>query len=200
MACPARPRRSCCSTARTLRRRPAGAAATTDDVIKLRQNRCMTRQGRYGIAWNAARGTALGHTFMMTWPISASRSSTCPKAGGFDTDRSSMTYARRSTREAGLAAAEYLMELLEYSPPDILSMSWYERVRPYAAGKSPWPMATPCLPPISSSTASPARMARPAILPHPAGPGGHTGRAGGRLCAGHSGQPAEERIEAAARR
>jgi multiple sugar transport system substrate-binding protein len=27
------------------------------------------------------------------------------------------------------------MELLDYSPPDILSMSWYERVRPYAAGK-----------------------------------------------------------------
>jgi multiple sugar transport system substrate-binding protein len=25
--------------------------------------------------------------------------------------------------------------LLDYSPPDILSMSWYERVRPYAAGK-----------------------------------------------------------------
>jgi hypothetical protein len=22
--------------------------------------------GRYGVAWNAARGTALGHTFMMT--------------------------------------------------------------------------------------------------------------------------------------
>jgi multiple sugar transport system substrate-binding protein len=37
--------------------------------------------------------------------------------------------------DRALAAAHYLMELLDYSPPDILSMSWYERVRPYAAGK-----------------------------------------------------------------
>jgi hypothetical protein len=50
--------------------------ATTDDVIAAAKF-LHDPPGGYGVAWNAARGTALGHTFMMTWPISASRSSTC---------------------------------------------------------------------------------------------------------------------------
>jgi multiple sugar transport system substrate-binding protein len=92
------------------------------------------------------------------------------EAGGFAPTRSSMRPTaddRHGSR--ALAAAEYLMELLQYSPPDILSMSWYERVRPYAAGKSRWPMATHCLRPISSSTASPAH-GNTGYLPHPHGP------------------------------
>jgi multiple sugar transport system substrate-binding protein len=74
-------------------------------------------------------------------------------AGGFDTDGADWRGLRPTIdTEAGCDAAEYLMALRRFSPPDILSMSWYERVRPYAAGKSRWPMATPCWRPISSST------------------------------------------------
>jgi multiple sugar transport system substrate-binding protein len=105
-------------------------------------------------------------------------------AGSMPT-RSQEAYRPMIDTEAGMAAAEYLMELLQYSPPDILSMSWYERVRPYAAGKSPWPMATRCLPPISSSTI--AAMATPAICR--IRPGRRPpGRARGRLRDGHSGK------------
>jgi multiple sugar transport system substrate-binding protein len=50
-----------------------GGPATTADVIKAAKSLHDPRRAFYGIAWNAARGTALGHTFMMTWPISASR-------------------------------------------------------------------------------------------------------------------------------
>jgi multiple sugar transport system substrate-binding protein len=68
----------------------AGLAAPdiTDMLIEAARHFHNLRRGRYGIGWNAARGTALGHLFLMT-----------------------------------------------YSPPDILSMFWYERVRPYAFGK-----------------------------------------------------------------
>jgi multiple sugar transport system substrate-binding protein len=54
-----------------------------------------------------------------------------PEAGGFNTDAlKHEAYRPMIDSEAGLAAAEYLMELLQYSPPDILSMSWYERIGP----------------------------------------------------------------------
>jgi multiple sugar transport system substrate-binding protein len=45
---------------------PAGAAGNHDDVIAAAKSFPRPAQGRYGMAWNAARGTALGHTFMMT--------------------------------------------------------------------------------------------------------------------------------------
>ena len=59
-----------------------------------------------------------------------------PVAGGFDTDHLARGLHRPMfDTDRAHAAADYLMQLLQYSPPDILSMSWYERVRPYAAGK-----------------------------------------------------------------
>ncbi|MGH1477524.1 MAG: hypothetical protein ACRBM6_02150 [Geminicoccales bacterium] len=36
--------------------------------------------------------------------------------------------------EAAMQAAEFLLECLDYSPPNILQMSWYERARCYADG------------------------------------------------------------------
>jgi multiple sugar transport system substrate-binding protein len=80
------------------------------------------------------------------------------------------------------------MELLDYSPPDILSMSWYERVRPYAAGKVAMAYGYTLLAPYFEldEPASPA-MARPASCRIRHGPRRRAGRARGRLCAGHSG-------------
>jgi multiple sugar transport system substrate-binding protein len=43
-----------------------GGPATTADVLKAAKRSARPEQRGYGIAWNAARGTALGHTFMMT--------------------------------------------------------------------------------------------------------------------------------------
>jgi multiple sugar transport system substrate-binding protein len=160
--------------------------ATTDDVLARRHFH--DPRGRYGVAWNAARGTALGHTFMMTCADFGQPISTCRKAGGFDGRPSRPRYLRPMLdTDRALAAAEYLMELLQYSPPDILSMSWYERVRPYAAGKVAMAYGYTCWRPISSSTKL-ARHGRPAICRIRTGRM-RAGRAGGRLCAGHSGQP-----------
>ncbi len=75
--------------------------------------------------------------------------------------------------DAGLRAAEFLMELLKYSPPDILSMSWYERIRPYAAGKIAMAYGYTLLAPyFELDDASPAKD-QTGYLPHPAGPDAH---------------------------
>ncbi len=148
--------------------------ATTDALLAAAKELHQPSRGRYGIAWNAARGTALGHTFMMTCadfgqPIL----NLDPIAGGYDADhldRDDLVPTLNTPR--ALEAAEYLMALLEFSPPDILSMSWYERVRPYAAGKIAMAYGYTLLAPyFELDRASPAHGTT-GYLPHPAGPQG----------------------------
>lgn len=149
---------------------PATAAA----VLKAARAFHDPRQGRYGIAWNAARGTALGHTFMMTCadfgqPII----NMAPIAGGFDADRLERDdLVPTIDTPRGLAAAEYLCALLDYSPPDILSMSWYERVRPYGAGKVAMAYGYTLLAPYFELDPTSPACGTTGYLPHPAGPEG----------------------------
>ena len=147
---------------------------TTDKLIDAARHFHKPQRGRYGIAWNAARGTALGHQFLMTCadfgqPII----NLDPIAGGFAAD----TATRRDivpTIDTPLAreACAYLMELLEYSPPDILSMSWYERVRPYAAGKIAMAYGYTLLAPYFERDPNSPANGNTGYLPHPAGPEG----------------------------
>lgn len=131
------------------------------------------QHGQHGIAWNAARGTALGHTVLMTMadfgqPILDMP----PMAGGFETRHlADRRYRATIDTDAGLRAAEFLLELLKYSPPEILSMSWYERIRPYAAGRIAMAYGYTLLAPyFELDVASPAN-GQTGYLPHPAGPG-----------------------------
>lgn len=147
---------------------------TTDRLIEAARHFHDAQRGRYGIAWNAARGTALGHQFLMTCadfgqPIV----NLDPIAGGFAAD----TAKRRDivpTIDTPLAraACDYLLELLEYSPPDILSMSWYERVRPYAAGKIAMAYSYTLLAPYFERDPNSPANGNTGYLPHPAGPEG----------------------------
>ncbi|KAA9010229.1 extracellular solute-binding protein [Histidinibacterium aquaticum] len=146
---------------------------TTGAVLEAARALHDPRHGRYGIAWNAARGTALGHTFMMACadfgqPILDMQ----PIAGGYDADWLGRERPRVTIdTERGLAAAEYLMDLMDVAPPDILSMSWYERVRPYAEGKVAMAYGYTLLAPyFELDPASPANGTT-GYLPHPHGPG-----------------------------
>jgi multiple sugar transport system substrate-binding protein len=147
---------------------------TTMSLLKAAKALHDPQRGRHGIAWNAARGTALGHTVLMTLadfgqPILNLK----PNAGGFDTQHLADRHYRFTIdTPAGLHAAKFLMELLKYSPPDILSMSWYERIRPYAAGKIAMAYGYTLLAPyFELDDASPAKE-QTGYLPHPAGPNG----------------------------
>lgn len=147
---------------------------TTEAVIAAARHFHNPRRGRYGVAWNAARGTALGHTFMMTCAAFGQPIIDIPEiAGGYDAD----TLAGRSFRpmldtDRAHAAADYLMELLKYSPPDILSMSWFERIRPYGAGQVAMAYGYTLLAPYFELDESCPAHGNTGYLPHPHGPEG----------------------------
>ena len=173
---------------------------TTDKLIEAARHFHDPQRGRYGIAWNAARGTALGHQFLMTCadfgqPIVNLHAI----AGGFGAD----TAARKDlgpTIDTPLAldACEYLLKLMEYSPPDILSMSWYERVRPYASGKIAMAYGYTLLAPYFERDPESPANGNTGYLPHPAGPKGNPVAPVGGYVLGIPANLAPERRAAAA--
>ncbi len=173
---------------------------TTEKLIAAARHFHDPQRGRYGIAWNAARGTALGHQFLMTCadfgqPIVNLE----PIAGGFGAD----TARRRDivpTIDTPLAleACDYLLTLLDYSPPDILSMSWYERVRPYASGKIAMAYGYTLLAPYFERDPDSPANGNTGYLPHPAGPRGRPLAPVGGYVLGIPANLAAERRDAAA--
>lgn len=147
---------------------------TTDAVIDAARHFHDPRRGQYGVAWNAARGTALGHTFMMTCAAFGQPIIDLPQiAGGYDADHLDRDDLRpRLNTDRAHAAADYLMQLLQYSPPDILSMSWYERIRPYASGKVAMAYGYTLLAPYFELDDSCSAHGNTGYLPHPHGPEG----------------------------
>jgi multiple sugar transport system substrate-binding protein len=148
--------------------------STTDEVLNAAAAFHDPAQGRYGIAWNAARGTALGHTFMLTCADFGQPVFNLPKvAGGFEANNlDPEQLVPTIDSPGGLEAAEYLLELLQFSPPEILSMSWYERVRPYAAGKVAMAYGYTLLAPYFELDPGSPAYEKTGYLPHPAGPNG----------------------------
>lgn len=147
--------------------------ATTDALLTAAKALHDPQNGRHGIAWNAARGTALGHTVLMTLAdFGQPVFDLPPVAGGFATGHlADRRYSVTIDTDAGLRAADFLLELLEYSPPDILSMSWYERVRPYAAGRIAMAYGYTLLAPYFELDEGSPANGQTGYLPHPAGPG-----------------------------
>ncbi len=173
---------------------------TTDGLIEAARHFHAPQHGQYGIAWNAARGTALGHQFLMTCadfgqPIVNLE----PIAGGFDADTAGRTdvVPTIDTPQA-LEACEYLLTLLEFSPPEILSMSWYERVRPYAAGRIAMAYGYTLLAPYFERDPSSPANGNTGYLPHPAGPKGRAVAPVGGYALGIPANLAPERRAAAA--
>jgi multiple sugar transport system substrate-binding protein len=156
-------------------------------------------RGHYGFAWNAARGTALGHTVLMALadfgqPVLDLRAI----AGGFDTDDLAQgKYRPVIDTDTGLRAAEFLLELLRYSPPDILSMSWFERVRAYAAGNIAMAYGYTLLAPYFEQDEGSRAYGKTGYLPHPAGPNARKIAPVGGYVLGIPANLAPERIPAA---
>lgn len=173
---------------------------TTDDLLKAAEHFHDPQRGRYGIAWNAARGTALGHTFMMVCAAFGQPVFDLPKiAGGYDATRLAQRRARPTLdTPLGLKAARYLVELMRFSPPDILSMSWYERVRPYAAGKVAMAYGYTILAPYFELDETSPAAGQTVYMPHPAGPGAANIAPVGGYILGIPANIAPERREAAA--
>ncbi len=150
------------------------APTTTDAVLAAARAFHDPARGRYGIAWNAARGTALGHSFIMACADFGQPVVDMPKiAGGYDTDRLHRGGLRPLLdTERARAAAEYLLELAALAPPNILTMSWYERVKPYASGAVPMAYGYTLLTPYFEGDPGSPANGNTGYLPHPAGPTG----------------------------
>lgn len=128
-------------------------------------------RGVAGIAWNAARGTPLGHSFLfiiaaLGQPILDLRKIN----GGFDCENvvGSCLRPKFDSPEAR-QAAEYLLELLNVSPNGILSMSWYERARCFADGKAAMAYSATLLAPLFELNRESKAYNNIEYRPHPVG-------------------------------
>lgn len=122
-------------------------------------------RGIAGIAWNGGRGTPVGHSFIMVpsafgRPILDLRST----RSGFDAEHVRGEQMRPAfLSPEATATVECLRELLQYSPPDILRMAWYDRALAYSHS---------LLAPLYELDSRSAAYRKSGYLPHPTGPSG----------------------------
>ena len=89
-----------------------------------------------GVCWNAARGTAIGQSFIMTMGDYGQAVIDMEKVGD-DFNMGNIQPANMKPMvdtDEGRATLQYFVDLMEVSPPGILNMAWDERVRVFAQG------------------------------------------------------------------
>ena len=94
---------------------------TIEDVLSAAEHFNDPDNGLYGICWNGARGQALGQQMAHFY-------------AAFGQELFDENWKPLLDSPGGLKAAQYAMELMKYSPPDILNMAWDERIRQFAQG------------------------------------------------------------------
>jgi multiple sugar transport system substrate-binding protein len=171
---------------------------TLDDLLDLARALHDPQHDISGICWNGARGTPVGTTFMMLMADFGRPVLNLPRAGEHfsDADLAPEHFRPGLDTDEALEAAEFLVELLPWSPPNVLQMSWFERARCYAEGRAAMAYCyTQIMPMFTDDPASPAH-GRTGFRPHPA----RAGRAqiaplgGWNLCIPANLRP--ERVEA----
>lgn len=147
---------------------PPRTAAETLAVAKAMH---APERGRFGIAWNGGRGTALGHTFMVTMAAHGQPIVNLERvADGFRPEDMTEAHLRPMfDSDAAHAAADYLQSLLSVSPPGILSMTWYDRARAYASGNTALAYAHTLLVNLFERDASSPAYGKTGYLPQPTG-------------------------------
>ena len=99
---------------------------TIDQTIETARRLHRPSAGVSGIAWNGGRGTPVGHSFIMIMsafgkPVLDLRQT----PDGFDAEHISGEQMRPMflSLEAR-QTVEYLIELMQFSPPNVLNMNW----------------------------------------------------------------------------
>ena len=141
---------------------------TAEQVVAAARRLHHPERGRFGIAWNAARGQPLGQTFMQVMAAFGSPPVNLHKYGvGYDYDTPWNELRPTLDNEAGHMTLDYLRELSALSPPDIADMDWNRRTESYRKGETPMSYAwSTDASQIESDANSPAR-ARTGYLVHP---------------------------------
>ena len=156
-------------------------------------------KGRYGIAWNGARGMPIASTFMFLMGCCGECILHIPKtslAMGVD-DARGYQLRPQIQSDAGLRVLEYLHRLREVSPPDILEMDWDRRTTSFLSGQTALAYCWTVRAARFENDVSSAVKRRVSYLPQPRGPAGASNNPiGGFLLCIPSNLPAE-RIELA---
>ena len=142
---------------------------TTDQLLGAARKLHAPREKAYGISWTAARGTPVGQAFIQFLadfgqPILNLRR----VADGYDaTHVTGKEFAPLIDTPRARAAAEFMINLLEFSPPNILEMSWDEQIALLEEGRVAmsyeWASRASRLSPTSPS------VGNLGFLPHPVG-------------------------------
>lgn len=172
---------------------------TTEELIRIARRLHDPGQGRYGIAWNAARGTPLGHTFAFLMakfgqPIINLRRT---RSGHDFQHVSGEEYRPMFQSDAAFRACEYMLDILKYSPPNILEMAWYERAKSYASGESCMAYNYTLLAPLFELNRKSPAWGNTGYLPHPVGNHGAPITPIGGYALAIPSNLSEERMEAA---
>lgn len=149
------------------------APLTTDLLLEAARTLHDPDRAFYGVVWNGGRGTPLGHTFITTMAAHGRAVVDLPHRGdGFEAEDASGSSLRPmfDSPEA-LATAEYLLALMEVSPPDILTTTWYDRARLYARGSAAMAYCHTLLAHLFELNAGSPAHRRTGYLPPPVGNG-----------------------------
>lgn len=94
---------------------------TTDDLLAAAARLTDPASGQYGICWNGQRGEPLGQQMANFY-------------GAFGQPLLDAEGRPSLNTPQGIAAAQYALALLPFSPPDVLNMAWDQRPRRFAQG------------------------------------------------------------------
>jgi multiple sugar transport system substrate-binding protein len=143
--------------------------ATTDQLLSAARKLHAPREKNYGISWTAARGTPVGQAFIQFLadfgqPILNLRR----VVDGYDaTHVTGKEFTPQIDTSRARATAEFMIDLLEFSPPNILDMSWDEQIALLNEGRVAmsyeWASRASRLLPTSPS------VGNVGFLPHPVG-------------------------------
>jgi multiple sugar transport system substrate-binding protein len=145
--------------------------STITELIEAARRLHSPEKGISGLAWNGGRGTALGHTFITILAAHGQPIvNISPTADGFDVDRASGENLRPMfLTDAARATAEVLRYLVPYSPPEILSMVWYDRARAFASGRAAMAYSHTLLANLFERDPNSPAYRRVGYVPHPTG-------------------------------
>lgn len=175
------------------------APQTTDELLRALSVLKRKRPDIAGLTFCGARGTPIAHTFVQLMGDFGRAPLNLPTVDGdFDLSRVEGEHMRPmlDTPEA-LAAAEYLLELRDYAPADILDMAWDRAVQCYADGQAAMTYAwSGRAARFDFNLDSPAYRTS-GCLPHPAGTSRPSMSPMGGYALGIPGNIAPERVDVA---
>ncbi|MFC2990970.1 ABC transporter substrate-binding protein [Halomonas tibetensis] len=172
---------------------------TTEQLIRVAKALHNPGKGLYGIAWNAARGTPLGHTFAFLMAKFGQPIINLQRIdGGYAFEGATGDQLRPMfLSDAAFRACEYMLDILKYSPPNILQMSWYDRARSYSTGEVSMAYCYTSLAPLFELNEKSPAWQNTGYLPHTVGNHGRSFVPIGGYSLAIPANLSEERVEAA---